>query len=70
MIHLLKPPPPTKADCSQEKREDVINKCVASDPKHGEVWQRVRKDPKNAYLTTKEVLMEVMNQLEAKEVIS
>lgn len=48
----------------------MIAKCVASEPKHGEVWQRVRKDPKNAYLSTKEVLMEVMNQLEAKEVIA
>jgi hypothetical protein len=54
----------------QEKREDVIAKCVASEPKHGEVWQRIRKDPKNAYLSTKEVLLEVMNQLEAKEIIS
>ncbi|EXJ82672.1 hypothetical protein A1O3_06486 [Capronia epimyces CBS 606.96] len=55
---------------TDEKREDVISKCVTSEPKHGEVWQRVRKDPKNAYLSTKEVLLEVMNQLEAKEVIS
>lgn len=53
----------------QEKREDVIAKCVASEPKHGEVWQRVRKDPKNAYLSTEEVLKEVMNQLQAKDVI-
>ncbi|EXJ69335.1 uncharacterized protein A1O5_07371 [Cladophialophora psammophila CBS 110553] len=55
---------------TDEKREDVIAKCVANEPKHGEVWQRVRKDPKNAALSTKEVLMEVMKQLEAKEVIS
>lgn len=55
---------------TQEKREDVIAKCVASEPKHGEVWQRVRKDPKNAYLSTKEVLLEVMKQLETKEIIT
>lgn len=54
----------------QEKREDVIAKCIASEPKHGEVWQRVRKDTKNAYLTTREVLFEVMKQLDAQEVIS
>lgn len=53
----------------QEKREDVIAKCVASEPKYGEVWQRIRKDPKNAYLSTEEVLKTVMNQLEAKEMI-
>ncbi|EXJ90788.1 hypothetical protein A1O1_03892 [Capronia coronata CBS 617.96] len=55
---------------TDEKREDVIAKCVVSEPKHGEVWQRVRKDPKNAYLSTKEVLLDVMDQLEAKEVIA
>ncbi|OQV00192.1 Tetratricopeptide repeat-containing protein [Cladophialophora immunda] len=55
---------------SEEKREDVVAKCVANEPKHGEVWQRVRKDPKNASLSTKEVLMKVMKQLEAKEVIN
>ncbi|KAK5192067.1 U4/U6 x U5 tri-snRNP complex subunit Prp1 [Exophiala xenobiotica] len=55
---------------TDDKREDVISKCVSSEPKHGEVWQRVRKDPKNAYLSTKEVLMEVMKQLETKDVIA
>jgi hypothetical protein len=39
-------------------------------PKHGEAWQRVRKDPKNAYLNTKEVLLEVMKRLETKEIIT
>ena len=55
---------------TDEKREDVMAKCVANEPKHGEAWQRVRKDPKNAYLSTKEVLLEVMKQLEQKEVIA
>ncbi|KIW62718.1 hypothetical protein PV04_10861 [Phialophora macrospora] len=55
---------------TEEKREDVIAKCIANEPRHGEVWQRVRKDPKNAYLSTKEVLLEVMQQLEQKELIS
>ncbi|KIX03920.1 uncharacterized protein Z518_07473 [Rhinocladiella mackenziei CBS 650.93] len=52
---------------TDEKREDVIAKCVASEPKHGEVWQRVRKDPRNAYLSTREVLKVVMSQLQSKE---
>ena len=51
--------------CSaQEKREDVVSKCVATEPKHGEVWQRVRKDPKNAFLTTEEVLKIVVDELQ------
>jgi pre-mRNA-processing factor 6 len=49
---------------TEEKREEVINKCVASEPKHGETWQRVRKDPKNAYLNTEEVLKQVMKELQ------
>ena len=28
----------------QEKREDVVHKCVLNEPKHGEVWQSVAKD--------------------------
>lgn len=55
---------------TEEKREDVISKCVANEPKHGEIWQRVRKDPKNAYLSTKEVLLETIKQLDQKEIIS
>jgi pre-mRNA-processing factor 6 len=47
----------------QEKREDVISKCVTTEPKHGEVWQRVRKDPKNAFLSTEEVLKKVVEEL-------
>jgi pre-mRNA-processing factor 6 len=48
---------------AQDKREDVIAKCVASEPKHGEVWQRIRKDPKNAFLSTEEVLRRVVEEL-------
>ena len=48
----------------QEKREDTISKCVANEPKHGEVWQRVRKNPKNSRMTTEEVLKEVAKELQ------
>ncbi|KAL1976398.1 hypothetical protein VTN31DRAFT_2680 [Thermomyces dupontii] len=41
---------------TEEKKADVISKCVATEPRHGEVWQAVRKDPQNAYLSTEEVL--------------
>lgn len=49
---------------TQEKREDVISRCIAIEPKHGEVWQRIRKDPKNAQFTTEEVLKRVVNELQ------
>ncbi len=49
---------------TSEKREDVINKCVMSEPKHGEMWQQVSKDPKNAKLSTEEILKLVAAKLE------
>lgn len=49
---------------SQEKREDVIAKCVVSAPKHGEVWQSVAKDPQNAHLGTEGILKLVVEKLE------
>ena len=48
----------------QEKREDVISKCILSEPKHGEIWQKVAKDPRNASKGTEEVLNMVVKELE------
>lgn len=48
----------------QEKRQDVVNKCILSEPKHGEIWQGVAKDPQNASKSVEEVLKIVVNQLE------
>ncbi|KAI0549939.1 PRP1 splicing factor [Xylaria curta] len=39
-----------------EKRDEVIKKCVGVEPRHGEVWQRVAKDPKNARKSVEEIL--------------
>lgn len=49
---------------TDEKREDVIAKCVLSEPKHGEIWQAVAKDPANAYKGTEEILKMVVGLLE------
>jgi len=48
----------------KEKREDVIAKCVLSEPKHGEVWQSVAKDPPNASKGTEEILKLTVAKLE------
>ncbi|OJJ43306.1 hypothetical protein ASPZODRAFT_28606 [Penicilliopsis zonata CBS 506.65] len=48
---------------TEEKRSDVISKCISTEPKHGEVWQSVAKDPANAHLSTEEILKLVANQL-------
>ncbi|KAL4737375.1 PRP1 splicing factor, N-terminal-domain-containing protein [Aspergillus similis] len=48
---------------TQEKRADVISKCVLSEPKHGEVWQSIAKDPANAYKSTEDILKLVADSL-------
>lgn len=48
----------------QEKRADVVAKCILSEPKHGEVWQSVAKDPKNAAVGLEEILKIVIGKLE------
>ncbi|KAI9368945.1 PRP1 splicing factor, N-terminal-domain-containing protein [Aspergillus egyptiacus] len=48
---------------TDEKRADVISKCVLSEPKHGEVWQSIAKDPVNAYKSTEEILKAVAETL-------
>lgn len=40
----------------QDKRADVISKCVTTEPKHGETWQSIAKDPVNAHKSTEEIL--------------
>lgn len=49
---------------TEEKRADVVNKCVLSEPKHGEIWQSVSKNPANARSGTEEVLKKVVDLLE------
>ncbi|KAL2289924.1 hypothetical protein FJTKL_01203 [Diaporthe vaccinii] len=41
---------------TEEKRGEVISKCVASDPRHGECWQPVAKDPRNARAGVEQIL--------------
>ncbi|KAH1274753.1 hypothetical protein KXW98_006307 [Aspergillus fumigatus] len=48
---------------TEEKRADVVAKCVSTEPKHGEVWQSVAKDPANARKSTEEILKIVANRL-------
>ncbi|TPX15726.1 uncharacterized protein E0L32_000060 [Thyridium curvatum] len=41
---------------TDEKRQDVVNKCVLNDPRHGEHWQAIAKDPRNARKSVEEIL--------------
>ncbi|OQE43410.1 hypothetical protein PENCOP_c003G02120 [Penicillium coprophilum] len=48
---------------TEEKRSDVVSKCVSMEPKHGEFWQSIAKDPANAYKSTEEILKLVANTI-------
>ncbi|KAJ5700009.1 hypothetical protein N7536_003022 [Penicillium majusculum] len=48
---------------TEEKRADVVSKCISMEPKHGEIWQSIAKDPANAYKTTEEILKLVANTI-------
>ncbi|KAI6872758.1 hypothetical protein KC343_g11641 [Hortaea werneckii] len=49
---------------TEEKREEIVSKCVMNDPKHGEVWAAVRKTPENAGKGVEEILRMVAKMLE------
>ena len=53
---------------TEEKREDVLSKCAATEPKHGELWQSVAKDPKLIHdgkiKSTQDILKIVVSRLE------
>lgn len=48
---------------TQEKRDEVLGKCGAVEPRHGEVWQGIAKDPRNARKGVEEVLRLVAQEL-------
>ena len=49
---------------TEEKRADVILKCISNEPRHGEVWQSVSKDPKNTGKSIEDILKIVVGKLE------
>ncbi|KAF2711366.1 pre-mRNA-splicing factor prp1 [Pleomassaria siparia CBS 279.74] len=38
------------------KREEILSRIIMAEPKHGEIWQSVAKDPKNARKGVEEIL--------------
>ena len=49
---------------TEDKVQDIISKATGNEPKHGEVWQGVTKDPRTAGLSTEKVLRKVASLLE------
>ncbi|KAI8921006.1 PRP1 splicing factor, N-terminal-domain-containing protein [Powellomyces hirtus] len=49
---------------TEEQRADVVAKCIAAEPSHGEKWQAVAKDLRNIGLGTEGILRMVASQLQ------
>jgi pre-mRNA-processing factor 6 len=47
-----------------EAAAEVLQKCIAADPHHGERWQRIAKLPANVHLSTEMVLKKVAADLD------
>ena len=73
------PPPPLAADVGDfwasylkfetqfggpELQEAVVKRFLAAEPRHGEHWQRVAKDPASAHQKPEVVLRKVMADLD------
>lgn len=41
---------------TEEKKEEVLSKAAMAEPKHGEIWQAVAKNPKNAQKPVEELV--------------
>ncbi|KAK3373279.1 putative pre-mRNA splicing factor prp1 [Lasiosphaeria ovina] len=48
---------------TEEKRKELVAKCILNDPHHGEHWQAIAKDPRNANKKPEEVLELVVASL-------
>lgn len=49
---------------TEEKRAEVVGKCVAVEPRHGEIWAATAKEPVNVGKSTEEILQLVVANLE------
>ena len=48
----------------EEQIADVVSRCKNAEPRHGQVWQRIAKDPSNWQRSTEEVLKLTAKELE------
>ncbi|KAF2877783.1 PRP1 splicing factor, N-terminal-domain-containing protein [Massariosphaeria phaeospora] len=49
---------------TEEKKAEVLSKIALAEPKHGEIWQSVAKDPKNVRKSAEEILMIAITKAE------
>ena len=49
-----------------ERAPEVLKRAVAAEPRHGERWQRVAKNPANAHSSVEHILKLVVKDLETE----
>ncbi|CAI9110615.1 OLC1v1010671C1 [Oldenlandia corymbosa var. corymbosa] len=52
---------------NEETQKDVLKRCVAAEPKHGEVWQAIAKAVENSHQTTEAILKKVVVSIGKEE---
>uniref|UniRef100_A0A1S4DKM0 Protein STABILIZED1-like n=1 Tax=Nicotiana tabacum TaxID=4097 RepID=A0A1S4DKM0_TOBAC len=52
---------------TEEQRNDVLKRCVAAEPKHGEKWQATEKAVENSHEPTESILKKVVASLKKEE---
>ncbi|KAF5201590.1 Pre-mrna-splicing factor [Thalictrum thalictroides] len=45
---------------NEDAQKDVLNRCTAAEPKHGEKWQAISKAVENSHLKTEAILMKTV----------
>ena len=54
-------------DGTDQTRQDLVDRCVAAEPAHGELWTSVAKDPKNVRLDVAQKLRLCAEKLKRAE---
>jgi pre-mRNA-processing factor 6 len=52
---------------SEENQKDVLKRCIAAEPKHGEKWQAISKAVENSHQPTEAILKKVLVALGKEE---
>ncbi|CBI28774.3 unnamed protein product, partial [Vitis vinifera] len=55
---------------SEENQKDVLRRCVAAEPKHGEKWQVISKAVENSHLPTEAILKKAVVALGKEESVA
>lgn len=54
----------------EEKQEDVLKRCIAAEPKHGERWQEISKAVENSHQTVEAILKKIAVTLDKEDNVS